>query len=288
MRHPDVEPLPLPQEWQAGPRLAHLAPSGFLLLIALGMLVSGVVAQYVSARWGASFLLALSVVIFVAALLPWLAFLRRRRRESWRISVEWVDGCGSYGVVIPYSRRATWLSLGLLGAAFLAFAVLVLTFPGAVMSEQPYLGRLLVVAGGSLFLLGWLLWVAVDIARGRVARGRLVLTPEVVVHRGWGSVSTVPWSNVGVVEAGTVKLNPHLTLAVLFPGAAQHVSLSRVLKGHEYYLQPDLAMLPRRLMIDPAVLFHALRFYHETPQARPELGDGRAVHRIYQCDFGGY
>jgi hypothetical protein len=51
--------------------------------------------------------------------------------------------------------------------------------------SPPDAGTLSAAAGVMLLLVwaGWLVWVVAEIARGRVARGRLVLTPDGVYHR---------------------------------------------------------------------------------------------------------
>jgi hypothetical protein len=41
-----------------------------------------------------------------------------------------------------------------------------------------------------------------------------------------------------------------------------------------------LAVQGRFLAVDPKLLYHALRFYHDNPTARAELGDDVALRRV--------
>ncbi|MUL40580.1 hypothetical protein FZ103_05190 [Streptomonospora sp. PA3] len=275
----EIEQVPWPREWKEGPAAGHVLIGAFLLLLAAGALLGGIGAAASGGRSGA-FLLPFSLLLAVIAALPAFAYLRRRDVDTWRLSLARVEPIGTRAVHVGYSRRAAGGHLAVLGLCAAALLGIVVLLPLAPPGD----GRALVLWFGSVLLLGWLVWVALAVVRGRAARGWLALAPEGVVHRGWGTTTIAAWDDVASVRADTVKLNAFIVLAV--PGGhARRVVHCRAVQAPEDRLRPHLAVRPRMPAVDPAVLYHALCFYHAVPQARSELGDGRAIERMRRCDF---
>jgi hypothetical protein len=48
--------------------------------------------------------------------------------------------------------------------------------------------------------------------------------------------------------------------------------------------RPHLAIVGQYLSVDPALAYHALRFYAAAPSARAELGTPAAVERLHRLD----
>ncbi len=285
--HLDLHRAPLPPEWKAGLRASHVVLGGFLLLIAVGSLLVGFGHLATDVMSGVLFL-AFGLFLGVIACMPAFGYLKRRDADSWQLSVEWVEPVSAYAVLIRYSRRATRGYVLIVVVAALALLLMVVALPLAGVGADLIASRGGPVFWfGSMLLIGYLAWVAIAMGRGTVTRGWLALAHDRVAHRGWGTTTVVRWDDVGVVAANSVKLNSFIVLAVPRGSDTYRVVHSRAAQGPEDNLKPHLAVRPRLLMIDPAVLLSALRFYHAVPEARAELADGRAIERIQWCDFGG-
>jgi hypothetical protein len=132
-----------------------------------------------------------------------------------------------------------------------------------------------VVCLGFVCHLGWTL---VEMTRHRLSIGAILLTPAGVRHRSWTFDSYLPWDQAVSVSAGRLD-GQLITLAAFDNVHPMFDRRSRIWRQPEYRLAPHTAIRGMYLAVDPALALHALRFYHENPAARAELGTDAAVRR---------
>jgi hypothetical protein len=58
-------------------------------------------------------------------------------------------------------------------------------------------------------------------------------------------------------------------------------------KQQEFTLLPHFSVRGWSLAVDPALLYHALRYYHAHPEARAELGTEAGLRRVRSGDLLG-
>ena len=130
----------------------------------------------------------------------------------------------------------------------------------------------------ALVAMTWIVLVVI-VPRRRIVRGRVVLSPAGVFHRSLGFEHFVPWYAVFAVAAE--EAGSPLVVAKAFPSEATRVRrTTRVAKQQEYQLIPYLVVRGRWLAVDPALLYHTLRYYHAHPEARSELATEAGLRRI--------
>jgi hypothetical protein len=226
----------------------------------------------------AAFLLGGGIYLGLGTSLCFL-LLRTRRCVSPKAITLRVTGSGEGGVLVAYS---SWLYRCLAAIILLTFLV----FTGLALSAlagwviPPFvappsaLSTVIFIAAGMYFL-----WIVIDIASGRLARGRIVLGPQGIYHRSLTFEHFAPWDTVHTVAAEDV--GGPLIVAKAFPADHSRVRrTSRAGKQQEFQMLPYVAVRGRSLAVDPAVLYHALRYYHAHPEARAELATDAGLHRI--------
>ncbi len=283
---------PLPAEWQAGLRPTHALLGLFMLLLAAGFIAEGVGAAAgvssadrelatipTSYAW-AGFALVVGLHLGLLSMTPLLTSLVRRRPHTWRVNSGWVARRGEHGVVVDYLGRARAQGVALMvGAPLFAVVVVVVPFSGATAFGD---GELFIPWLTSALLVAAAVWQLVDTRRGWNVRGWLALTPEGVTHRNHAMEAFVPWDLVGYVAVEEVGSQgpkvPVILLAV--PGESHTHIVQHAKHGLESQFAPHVAMRPAVLGIDPGALYHALRFYHEHPEARGELASDAGLRRL--------
>ncbi|HEY9474362.1 MAG TPA: hypothetical protein VIS06_10995, partial [Mycobacteriales bacterium] len=71
-----------------------------------------------------------------------------------------------------------------------------------------------------------------------------------------------------------------ITMVVYINSESWFRRTSRLWKQDEFRLAPHMVVKAAYLSVDPALAYHALRFYHAHPEARAELADGTALDRL--------
>ncbi len=91
---------------------------------------------------------------------------------------------------------------------------------------------------------------------------------------GWRTRSFVKWEQVLSVRSYEALHGPIIRIG--FVGLGNNylsvASMSRPFR--------EIEVRGRLLSVDPVLAYHALRYYHEHPEARVELADGTAVRRL--------
>jgi hypothetical protein len=149
--------------------------------------------------------------------------------------------------------------------------------------------RLLGAVGVVFFGLGGLVFAY----RGRGRRWRLLLTPSAVVIAAGAARTVVSWEAIQQVRAtgvttrvrGIAVREPLVGIDLSDPQAIQTGPLERLLLPLSRRLGADISLPIRTLDIDPALLYQALRYYHQHPQARPELATPDGLARVQHGQF---
>lgn len=271
--------LPWPETWPTPrPKLWMMLTVGYLSVLTLLACGLGFWALLSGQPGPAILLLGAGVYLgFVASLGLWL--LRIRRRTSPKAITLRITGSDEDGVLIAYSGLLyRWLAtMMLLTLAVLAGVVLSGLAGWAIppFSSPPGIASVVVLSAAGLYCL----WIVIEMASGRLARGCVVLSPQGIYHRSLTFEHFAPWCAVHTVSAEDVS-GP---LIVAKASPFDHTRVRRTSwagKQQEFQLLPYMAVRGRSLATDPAVLYHALRYYHAHPEARPELATDAGLQRI--------
>jgi hypothetical protein len=282
----EVDPLsrllPWPPQWPVPQPARYVSTIVFLALFGLAALAAGV-SFFVPAFDGDGLylLVVAAPLLFGVAAIVVITRLRLRDRSTADVHTGHIDEVGEDGLVIPYSRSLGAVYVVILAVSLLFFAVIAVASVVALADE--FYGGL---AFQAVVMLGFSLYVArfvLDVARKRLVRGAVVLTPNGVYHRSWAFDSFLTWEQIESVAAGRGG-GQLVSLTAQDDAEPQVRSRSLFWKQPEYKQLPHTAISGRYLAIDPALAFHTLRFYWATPDARPELGTDTAVERLREGD----
>jgi hypothetical protein len=265
-------------------QVAFMLVSGGLL--SAGGLVLALTGQ--GADRGAGATIAL---FFLACLLAAPLIAPGRRRGRLRLEMVRLGDRQERGILVPYSGWRTALLLGViacLALAMLGFVVFADAFaddPG----QSPWPMRLLGAVGVVFFGLGGLVFAY----RGRDRRWRVLLTPSAVVIAAGAARTVVSWEAIQQVRAtgvttrvrGIAVREPLVGIDLSDPQAIQTGPLERLLLPLSRRLGADISLPIRTLDIDPPLLYQALRYYHQHPQARAELATPDGLARVQHGQF---
>jgi hypothetical protein len=218
-------------------------------------------------------------------------FRPRRRRGRLRLETLRLGDRHQCGVVVPYSGLRTAMALAATACMALASLGLVV-FADAFADdpgESPWPPRLIGAAGVLVFGLACFMGAR----RGWGRRWRVLLTPSAVVVAVGGARTVVPWAAMQQVRAAQVTTyargfpvrEPLVGIDVSDLEAIQTGPLERLLLPLNRRLAADVTLPIRTLDIDPPLLYQALRYYHQHPQARAELVTQAGVARVQRGRF---
>lgn len=225
--------------------------------------------------WGA--LLTSCVAAFV-----YRARLGLRRRSPSRVINQRDSESGRSRTVIGYSG-VVWAMYWAMACVCLAgFAFLAAISGLALVADGSWsIGSAIAVVAFTAAA-AYLAAFCLQGVSGRLGLGYVALSPEGVFHRGWTFRAYAPWDNVIAVEAAELD-GPLIHVIVSVGGGPWVERTSRLWKQAELALAPSLAIRGRWLSVDPALLYHALRYYHAHPEARPELASPAGVQRLQEA-----
>ena len=230
-------------------------------------------------------------LFFLACLLTAPLFAPGRRRGQLRLETLRVGDRHERGVAVPYSglrAGALLVAIACLALAMLGFVVFADAFaddPG----ESAWPVRLVGVVGLVLFGVGGFLFAR----RGWGRRWRVLLTPSAVVIAMGRARTVVPWAAIQQVRTTEVTTyargarisEPLVGIDLSDPRAIQTGPLERLLLPLNRRLAADITLPIRTLDIDPSLLYEALRYYHQHPQARAELATPAGLARMQDGQF---
>jgi hypothetical protein len=210
------------------------------------------------------------------------------RRSQLRLETLRLGDRHERGILLPNSawRTAVLLAaIACLALAMLGFVAFADAF--ADPGESPWPARLLGVVGVAFFGLGGLVFAR------RNRRWLLLLTPSAVVIAAGRARTVVPWEAIQQVRAtkvttrvrGVTVREPLVGIDLRDSEAIETGPLQRRLLPLNRRLAADLALPIRTLDVDPSLLYQALRYYHQHPQARAELATQAGLVRLQHGQF---
>jgi hypothetical protein len=261
------------------------------MLVGGGLLSAGGLVLALTGRGADRGAGATIALFFLACLLAAPLLAPGRRRGRLRLEAVRLGERQERGILVPYSGWRTALLLGAIAClalamlGFVVFADALADDPG----QSPWPMRLVGAVGVVLFGLGGLVFAY----RGRGRRGRVLLTPSAVVIAAGGARTVVPWEAIQQVRATEVATRvrgiavraPLVGIDVSDLEAIQTGPVERLLLPLSRRLGADVSLPIRTLGIDPPLLYQALRYYHQHPQARAELATQAGLTRIQHGQF---
>jgi hypothetical protein len=282
------------------------------------VLLGGIVVALVGVRYaldgalGASFLFALVGLLNLALVADGVVIAESGRTvRGGGIRLGYVDELTQWATEFPYrwsveiAVRVFWL------LALVAFGPLALR---ALRADD------VLVFAGAFLLFGLAVVVLMRAFRGRLWgggqgwRGKLALTSEGVYHRWWLYSVFLPWQHISGIRAGArapyalrfgrrshLKPGPLIELEVASPSDSE--ADGHVLSGTWLWwpLPPSAGRMfssggggavggRRRLTVsalaaDSVLVYRSLRFYHQHPELRWELGTHVAAERFQNQDL---
>lgn len=269
-----------PPEWQQPRRVRAVAMVIFFGLVGCGG-VGAAISLFVPGAHDARAYLVVLLAPIAGALITIVVVTRLRvgDRQDTALYLGNVGATDELGLVIPYSRGLStayallFAMLFLFSTAIAVVAIVALLAAGTDVR----LWFMLIVFGGISASLGWAL---IQMLTMRLCRGAVVLTPSGVRHRWWTSETYQLWDETVSVSAGQMD-GQLITLAAFTNKAPQFVRRRTGLsKQPGYELAPHTTIRGMYLALDPGLAYYTLRFYHENPAARAELGTGTAMQRV--------
>jgi hypothetical protein len=286
---PSSATLEQPQGWTR-PFAGGWGQFAFMVVIG-GLLSAGGLVMALSSRGAERGAGAAIALFFFACLLTAPLFAPGRRGGPLRLETVRVGDRHERGILVPYSglRMAIVLAasacLALASLGFVVFADAFADDPG----ESPWPVRLVGAVGTMFFGVGGL----VAARRGWGRNWRLLLTPSAVVIALAGARTVVPWEAIQQVQAtevtthvrGVAVTEPLVGIDLSDPEAISTGPLERLLLPLNRRLAADITLPIRTLDLDPALLYEALRYYHQHPQARAELATQDGLARLQHGQF---
>jgi hypothetical protein len=286
---PSSATLEQPQGWTR-PFAGGWGQFAFMVVIG-GLLSAGGLVMALSSRGAERGAGAAIALFFFACLLTAPLFAPGRRGGPLRLETVRVGDRHERGILVPYSglRMAIVLAasacLALASLGFVVFADAFADDPG----ESPWPVRLVGAVGTVFFGVGGL----VAARRGWGRNWRLLLTPSAVVIALAGARTVVPWEAIQQVQAtevtthvrGVAVSEPLVGIDLSDPEAISTGPLERLLLPLNRRLAADITLPIRTLDLDPALLYEALRYYHQHPRARAELATQDGLARLQHGQF---
>jgi hypothetical protein len=281
--------LEQPQRWTR-PFAGGWGQFAFLVVIG-GLLSVGGLVMALSSRGAERGAGAAIALFFFACLLTAPLFAPGQRGGRLRLETVRVGDRHERGILVPYSGLRMAMVLGataclaLASLGFVVFADAFANDPG----ESPWPMRLVGAVGTMFFGVGGF----IAARRGWGRNWRLLLTPSAVVIAMGSARTVVPWEAIQQVRAtevathvrGVAVREPLVGIDVSDPQAIQTGPLERLLLPLNRRLAADITVPIRTLDINPALLYEALRYYHQHPQARAELATEDGLARVQHGQF---
>lgn len=270
--------LAWPRAWETGAARFFFTSAGSLVLFAGFLVVSIQLARDGNSGGFASLVFSqLFLVGLLAMLFSGRYVVRRRGRDA--VGLLRLHGGLRNATVMLCARSARNFAY----AANLSLLVLFVSLPVMVQAIPPDASwidlRFRSVAPWAPVV--GLYFVAL-LASGLVRKRRELgvgLSQDGIYHWSWFGCYFVPWSSVHDVEAVNMKV-PRIRVVLrgdhLRSDDPEESWISRL----SFFRRKKNLIDPMFLAVNPAVSYEVLRFYHQHPELRDELGSNTSVDRI--------
>jgi hypothetical protein len=119
---------------------------------------------------------------------------------------------------------------------------------------------------------------------GRLRRGKLTLTRQGIHQRGWAFSSFLPWEAFAGVKAA-YNGSPEVLVIAYANVPWERRQIAKFWKIDKLPPVPMIEVNCPSLALEPALIYHLLKFYVDNPQARPELGTDTVIQRAQTGAF---
>jgi len=231
-------------------------------------------------------LVILTPLFFGVAGLAIVTRLRVRSRRTTSVhSISMPDASGP-ALVIPYSLAFAVMYWVIVVTTIFLFLIIALVAVVGLASSGFRDAVLFVPAVVSVAFVAYLSWFLVEVPRGRIVRGALILSPRGIYHRSWSFDNFLPWDSTVSVTAGDLD-GPLIRIAAREGVEPVFHRRTCMWKQPELKLAPHMAIRGMYLSINPALALHVLSYYLAQPDARQELGTEAGVDRVRNGNVGG-
>lgn len=266
--------VPWPQQWRNTGRLKWTLGMVWLASLATVAFVSAFVVSYGERSGAVKYFILFGLFLSVVIAVGCNSRINVRKNGSKAARV-----LPSKGLVIPYSRLAFVGSITLVVLMVSIFSLASYDFVRMSGGEA----SAPVVAAAVFGLIGvFVATYLVNVVTGRIALGKVVLSPDGIEHRSWGYRSRVPWEGVMHVSPIGVE-SPEIWVRTHSNMIETEVYSGRW--GGRPPRSDGLAIQAKNLGVDPALVYHLIDFYVANAAARGELSDESALHRLRTASF---
>lgn len=184
---------------------------------------------------------------------------------------------------VPF-LRSLWIALWLVSTGYILLtAVLVAITWLVAFSNSPPEITPLVVSVVLLLMAFPFAGLAVDGLRGKAIRGELLVSAQGIRYRALAYDIELGWDCVEQVSVvgGDGQRIVIVAYNNMTPSVQGRSWLSKLRKAVlEQAAEATVVVRGGALSVNPALAFHTLRYYHQNPAARAELGTDAAVQRV--------
>ena len=275
--------LPWPKEWSTPKRIRWSIALSYLGLMGVASLYFGLAGVSAGDYTHVPlFLLGGSLCLIIAAH-GVLTRLCVRSGATGAIRISTIPETGETVVVFPYSAGQFWTLFSQTAIILWGFAVPVAVASVVEVSDTQEIGDM-IIALVSLVAVGYFLALMCQFWTKKIARGYVAMGGAGIYHRSWAFTSFSPWQHVYDVRPSG---GGDRQIQVLVDANAEGWSrrTSRFWKQPESCSGQSLTIRVIYLSVDPALVYHALKFYFENPRARSELSGDAAVRRLRRADI---
>jgi hypothetical protein len=275
--------LAWPDEWSTRKRVGLYIAFSYLGLVGAALIYFGIAGLVTGDYTRVPLFLmggSLCMIITAHGVLTRIC-VRRGATKAIRIST--VPDVAENVVVFPYSAGQFWLLFSQIAITLCGFAVPFTVVALVTVSDAQGIGEL-ITALVSIVAVGYLLALIGQFFSKKIARGYVAVGGAGIYHRSWAFTSFAPWQHVYDVRPSG---GDDRQIRVLVDANAEGWSrrTSRFWKQPESCFGQSLTIRVMYLSVDPALVYHALKFYFENPRARSELSGDAAVRRLRRADI---
>ncbi|MCE7011837.1 hypothetical protein LWC34_54850 [Kibdelosporangium philippinense] len=261
-------------EWGQPRRAKWYAGLAWLALLALVAFASAGVAATGEMTGAVKYLLLFGVLFVIIIVVGFDSRINLRKHGASAIRNQ-----SGAGLVIPYSR------IGFIGSALMMVMLVVIFAAASYDFARNVEGDVTSpIAAAIVFglIAAFFATYPLQIVTGKIARGKVILTPSGIEHRSWGYQSRLSWDDVVHVSAINGD-GPQIWLRAN-SGAVETTRFARIWGGRPRD-NSGIAIEGKNLFVDPALVYRMVSFYVSNRTARTELGAEAALQRARTSSY---